>query len=255
MSAPKIGVGFRSKNVRRVGWYVFSTPSYRKCTMASVAENNLPDKVDELLAEAVNKDTLVLASISDVPCFGGSLATFFSARWLRIYQERTATLFQQLSEHLSNLDEAAVKKDYFDTPEGIDILIKALEHSAKTRSDQKRDLIARILTGAASTDSGQSTFTPEEYLDLLSDLTEQELKLAKSMYETRPEDGTIYANWHRQILRELRINDADLRVMLDRIQARRLCQNLLTPDPNTSRVYRSPRFVKMMEFLRLQEQD
>jgi hypothetical protein len=105
-------------------------------------EKNLPDKVDELLTEVVNKDPLVLASISAIPFVGGPVATFFSGKWLQVYQERTATLLRQLSKHLSNVDEQAIRRDYFDAPKGMDLLIRAVEESSKTRSDEKRDLIA-----------------------------------------------------------------------------------------------------------------
>jgi hypothetical protein len=78
-------------------------------------EKNLPDKVDELLTEVVNKDPIVLASLSAVTYFGGTIAAFFSAKWLNIYQERTKALFEQVTEHLSRLDEQAVRQDYFDS--------------------------------------------------------------------------------------------------------------------------------------------
>jgi len=52
-----------------------------------MGEKNLPAEADEILAEVLNKDPLVLASISAVPYFGSTLATFFSAKWLQIYQE------------------------------------------------------------------------------------------------------------------------------------------------------------------------
>ena len=149
-------------------------------------EQNLPTKADELIAELANKDPLVLASISAVPYFGSTLATFFSTKWLAIYQERTAALFRKFGEHLNNLDEQTMKQDYFDTAEGIDLLIKAVEQSSRTRGEEKRDLIARILCGAIM-DFEESEYSPEEYLYLLSALTVRELRVARSMYENRPE--------------------------------------------------------------------
>jgi hypothetical protein len=75
---------------------------------------------------------------------------------------------------LATVDEQSIRRDYFETPEGFDLLIKAMDESRRTRSDDERDLIARILRGALI--DHEDEYSPEEYLNLLSDLTVQELK-------------------------------------------------------------------------------
>jgi predicted transcriptional regulator len=225
---------------------------------------NLPDKVDELLTEVVNKDPLTLASISAVPYFGGVLATFFSAKWLEIYQERTKALFEQLAEHLNNVDEQAVRRDYFDTPEGMDLLIRAVEESSKTRSDNKRDLIARILRGAVL-DYERGEYSPEEYLNLISDLTERELMVASSLYKTRPAWASSIRMWASKTSRELELDTSDLEMILARLEARGLIQKSemaaldvsgYPPEnykyaPKKSTIFISPMFRKLMDFLEL----
>lgn len=196
--------------------------------MANMGRKNLPDKVDELLTEVVNKDPLVLASISTVPYFGGSLATFFSAKWLKTYQERTDALFQKLGKHLNNLDEQTIKQDYFDTAQGIDLLIKATEQSTRTRSEEKRDLIARILCGAAMNHE-VSKYSPEEYLNLISDLTVRELIVARSLYETRP-DVNLEGEWNRweeKVNTDCGIDKPDLYMTLSRLSSTGLLQRVL----------------------------
>jgi hypothetical protein len=79
-------------------------------------------------------------------------------------------LLQQLSEPLEALGEQAIKQDCFETEGGFDLLIKALDASRRTRSEEKRDLIARILAGTANT-SEHSNYSPEDYLYLISDST------------------------------------------------------------------------------------
>lgn len=165
-------------------------------------EKNLPTKVDEFITELINKDPLVLASISAVPYFGSTLTTFFSAKWLTIYQERTKAMFDKFGEDLSELNEQTIKKDYFDTDEGIDLLIKATEQSAKTRSKEKRVLIARILAGATSTEADKSGYSPEEYLNIVADLTDKELTIARTIYSlqrdmpsTNGEPGNRAETW------------------------------------------------------------
>ncbi len=146
---------------------------------------NLPDRIDEFVTEVLNRDPLLPAAISAVPYFGGPIATFLSGKELRLYRERTAELLQQLSEHLSSIDERAIKRDYFDTPEGMDLLIRALDESSRTRSEEKRDLIARILAGATSTDAEQGNYSPEEYVNLVANLTVKELEVARIIYDSQ----------------------------------------------------------------------
>ena len=138
-----------------------------------MGEKNLPDKADELITEWLNKDPLIPAAISTIPVFGSSLATFYSGKWLQIYAERTNAMLQQFREHVSSLDQQALRKDYLDTPEGIDLLIQATELSSRTRSEEKRDLIARIFAGATSLEVQQGSYAAEEYLDLVGSLTEK----------------------------------------------------------------------------------
>jgi hypothetical protein len=131
----------------------------------------------EAAIERLNQDPLLLATINAVPIVGGSITQVLTWFGQEVVQERNKRLFEQLSEHLKDIDEEAIKKDYFETEEGFDLLIKALDESRRTRSEEKRDLIARILAGAA-TSPKDSNYFPEDYLYLISDLTVQELKTA-----------------------------------------------------------------------------
>lgn len=233
--------------------------------MASVNEKNLPDKVDELLTEVVNRNPLVLASISAVPYFGSSLATFFSAKWLTIYQERTKAMFDKFGEDLSELDERSIKKDYFDTDEGIDLLIKATEQSAKTRSEEKRDLIARILAGATSTDAGRGEYSPEEYLNMVADLTEKELEIARTIYTlqrnispTKLESNNKAETWRlcrERVSKEHGIETNSLSLPLNRLHSAGLLDlfYVLYPGSPAPTYWVSPNFKNLMEFLRLEE--
>lgn len=62
------------------------------------------------------------------------------------------------------------------------MLVKALDEARKTRSKEKRDLYATILKGAI-VDFEQKKYSAEEYLHLMSGLTPQELRVARSLYE------------------------------------------------------------------------
>lgn len=193
-------------------------------------EKNLPDKADELLTGWLNKDPLIPAAISTIPVFGGPLATFYSGKWHQIHEQRTKALLQQFGEHVSSLDQQALRKDFFDTPEGIDLLIQADEQSSKTRSDEKRDLIARILARATSTHSEQGNYSPEEYVNIVASLTVKELEVARTIYELQrigplplkydaEKKAEIWKACEQSIIGKHSIDGDDLTLMLNRITA------------------------------------
>jgi hypothetical protein len=229
-------------------------------------EKNLPAKADELLTEVLNKDPLVLASISAVPYFGSTLATFFSAKWLQIYQARTKSLFDKFGENLSELDRRTIKEDFFETDEGIDLLIKATEQSARTRSEEKRALIARILAGATSTDAGQGEYSPEEYLNIVADLTDKELEIARTIYtlqqnisptELEPENkAETWSLCAEEIDKKHDIGANILPLLLNRLYSAGLLDlfYVLVPGSPIPTYWVSPTFEKLMEFLRLEAQ-
>lgn len=92
----------------------------------------------------------------------------------KIGKERPQEFLTFWMKELKALGQA-IRKGYFGTPEGYDLLIKALDESHKTSSKEKRELNARILRGAII-DFEQKKYAAEEYLHLISDLTLQELR-------------------------------------------------------------------------------
>ena len=120
-----------------------------------------------------------------IPLVGDSLTELAASKGQQIMEARRDEFLQLLAEHLAALEEQAVRKDYFQTPEGFDLLIKALDESRRTRSKEKRDLYARILRGAI-VDFEHGGYSAEEYLRLSCDLTLKELRVARLLYETRP---------------------------------------------------------------------
>jgi hypothetical protein len=110
-------------------------------------EDKTPSKVESAI-ERLNQDPYLLATKTAVPFVGGSITQALTGIGQQIVQERNAKLFQQLAEQLADIDEQSIRRGYFETPEGFDLLIKAMDESRRTRSDDKRDFIARILRGA-----------------------------------------------------------------------------------------------------------
>ncbi len=134
------------------------------------------------------------AILSAVPYVGGSLVELLGGRGQRIIEERRDEFLGLLSERLEVLDEQTIRRDFFETTEGFDLLVKALDESRKTRSRDKRELYARILAGAATISSENEVSSAEEYLYLISDLTLRELKVARRMYKVQKDYIKRYQN-------------------------------------------------------------
>jgi len=189
-------------------------------------DEKVPSKLEAAI-EWLKQDPYLMAVISAMPVAGGSITQVLTGIGQQIVQERNERLFEQVSEHLATIDKEAIRRNYFETPEGFDLLIKALDESRKTRSDEKRDLIARILAGATSTDAGNGGYSPEECLNVVADLTEKELKVARTIYDVQ--FGQNYRNmdvqdkwkaWEEQRDKITEIYDLDpddLTLILDRI--------------------------------------
>jgi hypothetical protein len=185
----------------------------------------------------------------------------------QIVQERNAKLFEQLTKHLADVDEQSIRRDYFETPKGFDRLMKAMDESRRTRSDEKRNLIARILRGALI--DGESEYSPEEYLNLISDLTPQELKVLRSAYRQRPGPGMSFRSWCLSACAVAGFDRSDFLMTLSRLNAYGLI-HVVEKAPHRSRsggltavrehtgfdrierIFISPPFEKLMTFL---EQD
>jgi len=134
-----------------------------------------PSRIEDAI-ERLNQDHYLLAAITAIPGVGGSITQVLTGIGQQIVRERNAKLFEQLKEHLATVQEQSIRRDYFQTPEGFDLLIRALDESRRTRSDGKRDLIARILAGAASIESEQGGYSPEDYLNVVAALTPKNWK-------------------------------------------------------------------------------
>lgn len=219
----------------------------------------------EKAIERLNKDPYLLAAVSAIPFVGSSVAQVITGIGQRIVQDRYEKFLQLLSEHISVLDERTVKKDYFETPEGFDLFIQALDESRKTRSEEKRDLIARVLAGAVSTYQEQGEYSPEEYVNIVASLTVKELEVARTIYGLQrnisPKDLDSHNRvemWRlqKESIREKHEIDADeLPFILNRISYTGLLDvvNITYPGVTSSTYWVSPSFNKLVRFLRIEE--
>lgn len=149
-----------------------------------------PDDVGRELAGASEKhpgDTVAAivlrAGISVVlPWLSAPMEILISHRASEIERKRISAFAESLKRELVNLDEAKIDHDYLLTEEFYDLIVKALDHIRKTRSEKKRTLYARILRSGISS-AATDTETSEDLMNIVTELTEREVDLPP---ETRP---------------------------------------------------------------------
>jgi hypothetical protein len=184
----------------------------------------------EIVAESPTLKTLIAAigasvdaAVSGSPApFGTALSTWVVARADEIEKRRMEEQFALLLEQLKTLEGRVVRRDFFETEEGRDMLIKALDEARRTRSRLKKELYARILKGAIL-DFEKREYSSEEYLYLIADLTEQEIRVALSVYKEHPplDSGpetmeVAWKTWAKEVGAQVGMDMADLRFALDR---------------------------------------
>lgn len=223
---------------------------------------NLPAKVDEATkkaSELYGENTALRVMVVAIPYIGGGLDMVFASEGQRAFKERVFKLLEIVRERMETVEEEAVDKKYLESEEFVDLVLKAFEFSTKTRDKEKIRWYAQILTESTMRNK-QEGYSPEEYMYLISDLSPQELRVARSLYRERPKDNT-WESWTEQVCNEVGTDKADLQLALSRIRSSGLIEEEIagvdegglyihTREPKEVLYYRvaSP-FEKLMKFL------
>jgi hypothetical protein len=140
----------------------------------------MPDSSEELerRAEEANvayeRNTALRTLVVAIPGIGSIFDMVLASEGQRIYRERIHRLIADMKvdmqERMETVENSALDKEYLESEEFFDLLIKALDATIKTRDETKRRMYARILTESTIL-SEREGHSPEEYLNLIADLT------------------------------------------------------------------------------------
>ena len=133
-------------------------------------------------SEIYSSNSFVRAAITAIPYVGGSIDILLSNRAQSIFQKRIMFFIFSLAKELETLKVDEVNKEYFESDEGIDLLLKAFDAAIKTRNEEKLALYSKILRGASET-KNKETNMGESFLTVLTELSIEEIQLAKILYE------------------------------------------------------------------------
>jgi hypothetical protein len=146
--------------------------------------DNLKDKLVQ--ASKVYADqTVVRAAINAIPYVGGSLDILLSSSGQNFVIRRIETFISELNDQLGQLDKSKVNHDFLQTEEGFDLVVKAFNSASRTRQNEKLKLYAKIIKGALTEGKEYQEDDPELYLQIIEELSVNELRVAKCLYELK----------------------------------------------------------------------
>jgi hypothetical protein len=91
------------------------------------------------------------ALVQAVPFVGGSADTMLAWRAVHLNKVRIDNLFNEVSQRLSQIEEAALNNEFIQSEEFFEILRSCAEAAARTASEYKRKRVADFLAGTIKT--------------------------------------------------------------------------------------------------------
>lgn len=198
---------------------------------------------------------------NEVSVLGSILSEARLHRARMLMERRLLALTDEWKKQMRTVKEEAIDWEFVRSEAFIDLVRQAAEVATRTRDQQKIELAARVLRGAA-VEGVQGGYSPEEYLGSVSDLTPKELTAALSLYEARPEiEDEPWKSWEDKARATLQIDESDLSITLSRIASSGLIEPVtfsasnsgiyaFMSAPGEAGYYRiTPAFEKLMLFL------
>ena len=201
--------------------------------MEKLTSEYILDKMKPAIEE-YSENAILRASITSVPFIGSPLDIFLTTEAQKIVNDRIMSLFDKLKEEMNTLEDRIVDKDYINSEEFIELFIRTIEASAKTRNKEKIKLYAKLLKGAIKFQN-RKKYSPEEYLQVLSELTIKELEVAKAIYrqqrqERRKDENELQwalrCGWEKLEKKCPSIPEEDFRFIFLRLRKSGLIQDL-----------------------------
>ena len=145
--------------------------------------DELKDKLSKV-SEVYGNQTIIRAAINAVPYVGSTLDVLLSAVGQKYVQRRIETFIKELGEQISLLDASKVNKDFLETEEGFDLIIKAFNSAAKTKQKEKLKLFAKIIKSSLTIGNEYYEEAPELYLRIVDELSVKELDFGMILFKS-----------------------------------------------------------------------
>lgn len=129
---------------------------------------------------------LLRASVQAIPYVGGPLDTLLAGRAGQIHLKRVEKFTHDLANRLATVEAAAVN---FNDEAFADLMLRAFEAVARTRSDQKRSRFAEIIANQIAKSTPWEE--PENAVRLLSDLEEIHIEIIAAALNAPISEGSF----------------------------------------------------------------
>lgn len=134
-------------------------------------------KYGEELLEKYNENSALRVVASLII---GPLDTFLSSEGQKIVQRRMISLLNCLKIEMKSIREETINKDYLESEEFYDLVFMAFEAASRTRNNNKIQWYAKILKNSFIKE--KDVFLPEDYMNILKELTEDEIQVASELF-------------------------------------------------------------------------
>lgn len=156
-------------------------------------------------AEWYSERTVLRAMIQVIPYAGGPLDALFGGWGAKLIARRQAQLLEELRAAFQRIEEEKVDKAFIESEGFLNLVLRGLDHSARTHRVDRIRLLARIIAGAATAGWGEDRLDDSEaLLDLAASLSASEVVVLSKIihvYNNRPR-LPAEGDQHPSVLRE-----------------------------------------------------
>jgi DNA-binding MarR family transcriptional regulator len=180
---------------------------------------------NESLIEIYGGSGVTKAIVQLIPWVGTFINEILSEKSNKIKEKRLETFLNALYDCIKDLDKSTLKNNWINSEEFYDLLDRAISSSLKTRSKEKIQINAFILSNVLHLKENEQNFRPEEYLAALEDLTPLEVKALLTIYQTDLLNETNKANGKEEhitypvaLQKECGLDSSEVIFMLKRLE-------------------------------------
>ncbi|MGK8828713.1 hypothetical protein ACRS8Y_01815 [Bacillus paranthracis] len=208
-----------------------------------------------------NYTKTVKAIVAGIPTIGASIDAIISSKQAEYKDKRIKKLFYFLKASLDKVEKNKIDKEWVESEEFHDLLSAAIDSSIRSRSEDKIQMNAMILSNVLTVENSRD-YRPEEYLAILSELTTLECKVLLIVYnrfQTVREENindielSEKAGWKEALTKECGIDKDDLDFVMKRLERTGFIKEITgAMFDYTGGEYRvTGTFEKFMEYLKL----
>jgi hypothetical protein len=137
---------------------------------------------------------LATTAASAIPVLGGPIATAIGIWEGERISRRVETFIEEMQARVSKLEREKLDKNYVETEAFQDATISALQAAKRSSSRTKREWIAAILLGSATTNRPPD-LDADALLDLVGTLSEAELLILQWAWLHKDSGGMFHSVW------------------------------------------------------------